>query len=82
MDETIHSKQYETVLALLRSTRKHTGVTQFELARRVGETQSFISKCERGERRLDIIELRTFCRALGQPFVGFIKQLERRLGND
>jgi hypothetical protein len=42
----------------------------------VGETQSFISKCERGERRIDIIELREFCRAFGMGLADFVAALE------
>jgi transcriptional regulator with XRE-family HTH domain len=45
--------------------RRRAGLTQVQLARRVGENQSFISKCERGERRIDVVELRGFCRAFG-----------------
>ena len=52
-------------------------VTQIELAKRLDETQSYISKCERGERRLDLVELRTFCRALGVPLVEFVKEFEQ-----
>lgn len=55
------------MLRLLRKTRRNVGVTQEELATRLDETQTFISKCERGERRIDVIELRKFCEALGIP---------------
>ena len=39
-------------------------MTQIDMADRLAETQSFVSKCERGERRIDVAELRAFCRAL------------------
>ena len=54
-------------------------LTQIELAKKVGETQSFISKCERGERRIDVIELRRFCQAFGMSFRRFIADLEKAL---
>ena len=44
------------MLALLRETREGAGVTQAELARRLGRPQSFVAKIEGGERRLDPIE--------------------------
>ena len=64
---------------MLRATRERLGVTQEELADRLGETQSFVSKCERGERRLDIIELRTFCMALGWSLPKFVRDLNKAL---
>jgi hypothetical protein len=37
---------------------------------------AFISKCERGERRIDVVELRTFCNAMGVSFVDFVKRFD------
>ena len=71
MDKSIHSEAYLEFLAYLRATRTKLGITQTELAVRLGTTQSFISKCERGERRLDLIEARLFCEALEVDFVCF-----------
>lgn len=42
----------------------------------LGVTQSFISKCERGERRLDIVEVRSWCRAMGVPLQELIDGFE------
>jgi ribosome-binding protein aMBF1 (putative translation factor) len=47
------------------------------MAARLGETQSFVSKCERGERRMDIVELREFCKAMGLTLEKFVKQFEQ-----
>jgi len=79
MDKSIHSAQYKVFLKALREARQSGGLTQIELAKRIGETQSFVSKCERGERRIDVIELRTFCAALGITVKQFVGMLERRL---
>ena len=57
------------------------GVTQSDLAGALQEKQSFISKCERGERRLDIIELHNFCNAIGLSLTVFTKELEKRLSD-
>jgi transcriptional regulator with XRE-family HTH domain len=67
------------LLRELRSARKLQGLTQIDLAARLKETQSFVSKCERGERRLDVVELRSFCTAIGLPLASFIRQLEKAL---
>ena len=79
MEKSLHSQGYMAMLRLLRKTRQSVGVTQEELATRLDETQTFISKCERGERRIDVIELRKFCEALGIPLSKFVRDLERVL---
>ncbi len=50
-----------------------------DLAERLGTDQSYVSKYERAERRLDVIEVRTVCRALGLDFCGFMAGFEREL---
>lgn len=82
MDKTIHTTEYATLLTLLREIRQAAGVTQVQLAEKVSETQSQISKIERGEVRLDIIELRTICLALGTTLPAFVAELDQRLAGD
>lgn len=48
---------YRRFLARLREARRQAGFTQAEAARRLGKSQSFLSKCESGERRMDFVEL-------------------------
>jgi transcriptional regulator with XRE-family HTH domain len=79
MDKSIHSTEYEALLALLRETRETAGVTQVQLAERIDETQSQVSKLERGEVRIDLIELRTILVALGTDLPAFVLKLEERL---
>lgn len=79
LEKTISSNDYRVFLRELRAARKESGLTQVDLADRLGETQSFVSKCERGERRLDICEMRIFCQAFGVSLVAFSRKLERSL---
>lgn len=79
MEKTIHTKDQKTFLRLLKEAREKAGMTQEDLAARLGETQSFVSKCERGERRLDILEVRHFCMCIGVSFTLFCKQLDSTL---
>lgn len=79
VNKSITSQEYKTFLLELRAARKRKKLTQADLAVRLGETQSFVSKCERGERRLDIVEVRAFCRAIGVTFVDFVHSLDRTL---
>ncbi len=65
MDKSVFTAEYGLLLRCLRELRVRQSVTQVDLAQRLGETQSWVSKCERGEHRLDMVELRTFCLAIG-----------------
>ena len=55
-------KEYTALLARLVLARKEAGLTQTDVARRLDKPRSYVSKCELGERRVDIIELLTFAR--------------------
>lgn len=81
MDKSPFSKEYKIFIELLKEQRMQAGVTQSDLADALQEKQSFISKCERGERRLDIIELHNFCSAIGLSLTVFTKELEKRLSD-
>ena len=81
MEKTIYTAEYAQLLRLLRVTREKANVTQTELAERLGRSQSFVTKFERGDRRLDAIQLRTICQVLGTDLVSFVAELERRLTN-
>ena len=79
MDKSIFTVEYAELLRLLKETRRSAKVTQVELAEKLGQSQSFVSKCERGERRLDVIQLRTLCHVLGTSLPAFVTELETRL---
>jgi transcriptional regulator with XRE-family HTH domain len=59
--------------------RTEKGITQVELSEALGIPQSFVSKYETGERRLDVIEVREVCQTLGTTLSAFVKKLEARL---
>ncbi len=80
MEKSIHSLRYRTFLKVLKETRLRAGLTQEQVAKRLNETQTFVSKCERGERRIDVIELRAFCQVFGSDLRDFIADLERAIG--
>ncbi len=82
MDKSITSEDYKVFLRELIASRKRGKLTQIDLAERIAETQSFVSKCERGERRLDVLELREFCTAFGITLTTFIERLEKRLATE
>jgi transcriptional regulator with XRE-family HTH domain len=63
--KSIHSERYKRLLIKLIDARKAAGLTQVELASKLGRPQSFVSKYENGERRIDVIEFLDICEAIG-----------------
>lgn len=64
MEKSIYSADYQRLCGLLRELREQAGLTQAEVAALLKEPQSFVSKYESGERRLDVVELRLVAEAL------------------
>ena len=62
---------------MLRQARVDAGLTQVEVAKRLKVPQSFVSKYESGERRLDLVELRDVCQAVGVSLVDFVRLFEK-----
>jgi transcriptional regulator with XRE-family HTH domain len=79
MNKSLYSPQYRIFLSTLRQVRTAASLSQSDLATRLNTTQSFISKCERGDRRIDVVELRAFCGVMNISFVDFVKQFETAL---
>jgi len=65
LSKSIHRREYKELLAALAAARKEAGLTQAELAKRLKKPQSYISKIENGERRLDVMELMEIARITG-----------------
>jgi transcriptional regulator with XRE-family HTH domain len=79
MEKSIYSREYAVMLRLLKEAREKAGITQVDLARRLKQTQSFVSKIERGDRRIDIVQLRTVCMICGLSLPEFVKRLEKNI---
>lgn len=62
------------MIARLRAERRRAKLSQRALARRVGRPQSYVSKAETGERRLDLIETLTLCEAIGVALDDIVPQ--------
>ena len=77
ISRTLRNKsQNDRLIKLLRELRLQAGLTQAELANRLNLPQSFVSKYEAGERRLDLFELQEICSLLNIPLQDFIRKLE------
>jgi transcriptional regulator with XRE-family HTH domain len=68
MQKSIYTQQHQRLCELLIEARKKAGLTQVEVAERLGKPQSFVAKYEGGERRLDVIEFMAVAGVIGvQP---------------
>lgn len=87
--KSIHDSRYLEIIARLRATRERLGLSQVDLARRLGKQQSYISKVETCERRIDLLEALAICEALGVGLQAIVPsdlrhllQVEDVRGND
>lgn len=69
---TRHPERYRRMLGRLRKARKAAGLTQVEAAAHLGVPQTFISRVELGERRLDPLELQELAELYGKPLGYFL----------
>lgn len=67
----LHTKRYRAFLAKLRKAREESGLSQEEVAEALGRTQTWVSNCELGERRVDCVELEDFAVLFGKPLDWF-----------
>jgi DNA-binding transcriptional regulator YiaG len=72
MTKSAQSARYKRFLAKLRASREDAGLTQTDVARALGRPQSFVSKCESGERRVDVVELALFADLYRKPLEFFV----------
>ena len=79
MPKSVFTDAYASMVDELVALRKERGVSQVELAQRLGKTQQFVSSIERRVRRLDVIELYALIRAVGGDPEGVVVSLYRRL---
>lgn len=75
MTSSISNPKYEKFQNLLINHRQKRGLTQAQLAERLSRPQSFVSKYENGERRLDLIEFLEIATALEIDPCNFIREL-------
>lgn len=76
---SLHTREYHILIRLLYSLRVNAGITQTDLAKKIGVPQSYLSKIENEERRVDVIELCKICNALDIDIEYSIKELKQQL---
>jgi len=75
LDKTIHRKEYRQFLKRLRQARLDAKLSQAAVARKLKRQQTYVSKAELGEKRLDVLEVREFARLYRKPFRFFFPEL-------
>jgi transcriptional regulator with XRE-family HTH domain len=73
------SPEYDLFCSLLRQVRMEAGLSQRQLALRLNVPQAWLSKCESGQRRLDVLELMRICEAIGVSADSFVARLQLAL---
>ena len=75
----IYEPEYRVLIDCLKTYRLQSKMTQQELAGLLGCSQTYVSKYEQGQKRLDIIEMRKICNCLGVDLIELISEFEDRL---
>jgi transcriptional regulator with XRE-family HTH domain len=73
MQKTIFSKRHKEIVRRLRRARVEAGFKQSDVAKKLRCQQSYISRCESGEHRIDVVELEVFARLFGKPLGYFLR---------
>ena len=74
MQKSISSSRQAALLGLLRLVREEAGLRQIDVAERLDQPQSFVSKYESGERRLDLLEIEVVCLACETDLSKFVRR--------
>ena len=73
MSKSVYSKDYKEIIERLKTARVEVGLSQQAVADKVGKPQSYISKIESGERRLDVAEMKKFAEIYKKDTNYFLK---------
>ena len=77
--KSVFTPEYAELISMLRKAREEAGLHQREVAHRIGESTLFVSRCERGERRMDVVEFCAVCIAVGVRPDQLMGDLETKL---
>lgn len=73
MNKAIYTKTHKTLVEKLKEARKKAGLKQTDVAEKLGKTQSYVSKIESGQCRIDIIQLKELSEIYKKTASYFIK---------
>lgn len=73
MSKTIYSKEHKYIVEQLKKAREQAGLSQGKIAKILHKTQSYISKIESGQRKIDIVQLKEFAKIYKKNINYFVK---------
>jgi transcriptional regulator with XRE-family HTH domain len=73
MPRAIYTKDHNAIVKCLKKARIESGLGQIEVAKKLGRTQSYLSKIESGQRRFDVLQLKEFAKLYKKPLDYFVK---------
>ncbi len=73
MQKTIYSKDHNEIVVRLKKARFEAGLRQAQVAKKLGKTQSYVSKIESGQRRFDVLQLKEFAKLYKKSLDFFVK---------
>ena len=73
MPRAIYKEEHQKIVERLKTARIEAGLDQVEVAKKLGRTQSYVSKIESGQRRFDVLQLKEFAQLYKKPLDFFIK---------
>lgn len=79
MPKTIHGGGHPHLVAVLTEARQKSGLTQAQLAEKIGKDQTYISIIERAQRRVDVLEFVTLAQAMGADPAKLFREVLKRL---
>ncbi len=73
MSKTIYTEEHNAIVQLLKKARIDAGLGQADVSKKLGKTQSYLSKIESGQRRFDVLQLKEFAKLYNKPLNYFVK---------
>ncbi len=73
MNTSLYSKEHDEIVTRLKQARMQVGLSQLEVAHKLGKTQSYLSKIESGQRRLDVLQLKELAKIYKKSLDFFVK---------
>ena len=73
MPRAIYTKDHNAIVKRLKTARFESGLGQIEVAKKLGKTQSYVSKIESGQRRFDVLQLKEFAKLYKKSLDFFVK---------
>ena len=73
MNNNLYTKEHKKIIEKLKKARHDVGLDQFETTKKLGKSQSYLSKIESGQRKIDVIQLKKFAKIYNKDINYFLK---------